>query len=73
MSDKNMRHGSAHWPAVPPEPPREDGTAGDTSRTEMEYSPPGRGWRLAVLVALIVVVFVGMVGAVLMFLPGGGR
>lgn len=72
MSEKFDR-GSAHWPAVPPEPLREDGTAADTSRSAIEYSPPGRGWRIVVLLVLIAVVFVGMFGAVLMFSRHGGR
>jgi hypothetical protein len=75
--ERNLRHGSAHWPAIPPEPEpqQQDGTAADTSRSAIEYSPPGRGWRITALVVLIVLVFVGMAGAVLMFSrhSGGGR
>jgi hypothetical protein len=69
---KDLGHGSAHWPSVPP---REDGTAADTSRSDIEYSPPGRGWRIVVLVVAILLVFAGMAGTVLMFSThaGGGR
>jgi hypothetical protein len=52
---------SAHWPIVPP-----DATAQDTDPEHVEYSQPGSRWRWVALVALLALVFVGLVGAVLM-------
>lgn len=75
MKRRSLSSGSTRLPIVPTEAPLDDGTAADTSRSEIEYLPPGRGWMIALLVVLLVLVFVGMVGAVLMFSrhAGGGR
>jgi hypothetical protein len=60
---RDMREGSAHWPRV-------DGTAASTDRAEIEYSPPGRAWRVAALWAGIALIFVAMLWLVL---NGSGR
>lgn len=61
---------SAHWPIVPP-----DATSQATDPEEVEHELPGGRWRMALLGALIVLVFAGLVGVVLMFGThvGGGR
>ena len=45
----------------------------DERNLRHEYAPPGRAWRIALLLALFALVFVGMVGAVLMFTRHGGQ
>lgn len=64
---RKIGDGSAHWPRVP-----DDGTA---QEVDAEISPPGQGWRIALMIAALVLLFAGMAGVVLMFAHhgGGGR
>lgn len=68
-----LQKAGTRWPIVPAPPIQQDGTAADTSRSAIEYAPPGHGWRIAGLLVLVALVFVGMCGAVLMFSRHGGR
>jgi hypothetical protein len=64
-----MSHGG-EWDRVPPQPPRQDGTAQDTDRFDVDHELPGSGWRIALLWGAIALVFVAMLWLVL---NGGGR
>jgi len=70
---RRIGDGSSHWPAVPPEPPREDGTAADTDR--FQAGGCRDGWRVGVLLALIAFLVLGIAGVMVMISKhaGGGR